>query len=352
MDYSFLEEKLKEALYFSPQKKKAKKILFSFLIFVLLFSTAFFFFQENFIHFFQKNKIQEAKANIFLAKKQEKKTLSSPSQTLKKRLNILLLGIPGPPWPAPYLTDSIEVISISPENSFILVIGIPRDLLVKIPGSNYETRINALYYLSGNTKTLEKKIEEITGLKIDFYVILDLKTLREIIDILGGIKIEVKENIYDPHFPTPSRGTETFSLKKGVYKLNGDEVIKYIRTRNFPEGDFARISHQQQVMEAIRKKIFKLNLLADFDKILKIYKKLKGKTNVSLKDLKNILSLAKNLKEKKVKYLILEAGKKDSLLLYGKTILGGKIASVLWPKAGKFNYSEIKMKIKKLLKNK
>lgn len=345
MDYSSLDKEFKRALYFVPHSKietlfKVSLCFLLLLVAVLPFSLLKFK-TENFlarIEYPEKIKTEEENLSSLLKDKEEK-------------TNFLLIGIPGEPWPAPYLTDSIEIVSINEKKKEILVIGIPRDFLVKIPNSNYETRINSLYSFEKSPRLLEEAVKEITGIKAHYFLVLDLSTIEKVVDILGGIDVEVKEDIFDPRFPTLNRGYETFSISKGHRHLDGRTTIKYIRSRHQIDGDFGRIKRQQQVMEAIREKALKLNILSETSKIFSIFNKVKENTNLGLRELKGLIKIAQDIPNAKVEYFLLNAGKKDSLLSYQTTILGKNLASVLWPRKGKFDYSEIKGKIKSLLEN-
>mgnify|MGYP001033912186 CR=1 FL=1 len=355
MGYSSLEEKFKDALYWDSRGNN-KKFLIGALG-VLLFACSSFVFWGSKSLFSNQNitssvygKLMENPKEETSAQRQEE-SLVPLSKDKNKRINILLIGIPGEPWPASYLTDSIQVISTNPDTQKIAVVAIPRDLLVKIPGSNYETRINSLYSLENNPSLLSKKIREITGINIHYYVAIDLKTLQNIINIVGGIDVNVKKPLYDSLFPTVSRGHETFSLSAGVHHLDGKTVIKYIRSRHQKRGDFGRIERQQQVIEALKKRIIELDILDDLPKVTALFKEFKGKTNFTLKELKTLISLAKKLSKGEIEYFVIDAGKPDSSLLYGQTLLGNKTASVLWPKTGKFNYTKIKERINNLLKD-
>ena len=96
-------------------------------------------------------------------------------------------------------------------------------------------------------------------MKIDYYLVLDLKTLKEIIDILGGVEIVVEKDLFDPKFPKKGGGYEKFILKKGKYLMKGDLVVKYARTRH-PDSDFGRIQRQQKTAFALFKKAKNLTL--------------------------------------------------------------------------------------------
>lgn len=371
MNYFSINEEFRKSLYKSSFFQFRKKEKFSFLfmvsLLIIFFLGIFIDWNKSFI-FSKKEKIESISQNFFSGSfKREKLTISNSEKletgsvfhqkevSLKrdetKRINFLLLGFPGEPWPAPYLTDSIEVISIDEDFKKILVIGIPRDLLVKIPDSGFETRINALYALSNDPKIIREKIKEITGLEIQYWLILDLSFFKKIIDSLNGIEIEVKEDILDKKFPTINRGYETFFIEKGKQIIDGEKTIKYIRSRRTKGGDFDRINRQQQVMEAILEKIKKLNLLLDFPKILSIFEEIKNKTNVNLEEIPLLIEIGKNFSNNenkiKIEYFSLDAGKPDSLLVFGETLIGKNLASVIWPKKGKFDYEEIRETIKK-----
>ena len=354
MDYSHLEARFKDSLYWRP-KNNIKKFLLGIGGGIILLVLGTFIFKNSIFLSLNPDitsqaygKVEENSENL---SKGKENYLTNLSQDKIKRINIILIGIPGKPWPAPYLTDSIQIISINPDSQKILVIAIPRDLWVKVPGSEYETRINSLYSLENNSSLLLKKVKEITGIPAPYYIILDLTTLEKLVNILGGIDINVKESIYDPLFPSVSRGYETFSISAGYQHLDGKTAVKYIRSRHQKRGDFGRIERQQQVIEALRKKITKLNILEDFSKIAALFKEFRGKTNLTFKELKTFIVLTRKFSKKEINYFVIDAGRPNSLLSYKNTILGGKTASVLWPKRGKFNYAEIKEKITNLIKD-
>jgi len=352
MDYSYLGERLEESLYWRP-KKNIKRFLLGIGSGIILLALGTFILKSSLFLSLKAEssqvygKVEKVSEDL---SKEKKNYLASISQDKSNRINILLIGIPGKPWPSPYLTDSIQVLSINPTSKKILAVAIPRDLWVKVPGSRYETRINSLYSLENNPSLLAKKVKEITGISTPYYIILDLKTLERLVNIVGGVDVNVKESIYDPSFPTLSRGYETFSIAAGPQHLDGKTAIKYIRSRHQGRGDFGRIERQQQVIEALRKKIVKLKIFSDLSKITALFKEFKGKTNLSFKEIKTLIVLTKNLSQKEINYFVIDAGRPNSLLSYGSTILKGKTASVLWPKKGRFNYAEIKEKISNLIK--
>jgi len=347
-DYQKINLRFQKELLSNHFKRNAffKKILvFGFLTLgVAAFISSIFFFAPRAE---KEKKIVLGDASL-VSKQKTKELFENPYLKKDKegRINILLLGVPGPPWPAPYLTDSIDVLSIWQNK--IYLIGLPRDLLVKIPKTEYATKINVLYSIGG-IEMIQEKVEEITALKIQYFAVLNLKSMEKIIDAVGGIDIEAIEDIYDPNFPTKNRGIETFQIEKGRHHLSGKEAIKYLRTRNSPEGDFGRMKRQKEVFEKVAQKIQDENF--SFSKIISLFELFFKdiKTNISPKEIYALSQLGENFDAKKMNYFILDGGKKDSPLSFGKTILGSNIASVLWPKEGQFNYQKIQKEIKNFL---
>ncbi len=270
------------------------------------------------------------------------------NQLKKNRINLLFLGIPGEGNSAPQLTDTILIINSSPKGEDPIAISIPRDLLVKYPEKNYYTKINALYKYGG-IETIKTKIKEITDLNIDYYVVLDLGGVKQIIDKLDGIEVDVKEDIYDPKFPAEYNSYQIFSLSRGVQHLDGETALKYIRTRNQANGDFSRIERQQQVISAIKDKTLKLNILWNFPTILELWNDIKQntETNIGLIDIKYVLKLIKKTDLDNIQFGTIA----PPLVVLDTRILGRETASVLIPQNGIEKYNEIKNYINNLLIN-
>ena len=260
----------------------------------------------------------------------------------RDRINVLLLGMTGIPHPAPFLTDTIIIASIKPSTHQLALLSLPRDLLVKLP-SGAHTKINALFAMNGKDPALlAQTIETITGQPIDYYLILDVSGTQQIIDSLGGLNVLVPDDVSDPAFPTDNGGIETFTIEKGWRYFDGVTAQKYLRTRHSEGGDFARMRQQQAVIEALRKKVFGLNMLYDFPTVLSLYRTLTAhiQTDISEKEIKRFYDIAQNISYDNVIHTVVDGDPKDaSALLTSKTIeLGGIPAFVLVPKTGDFDY--------------
>ncbi len=266
------------------------------------------------------------------------------------RINILLLGIGGEKHKGKYLTDTLALASINPKTYQSSILSIPRDLYVKIPDSTFHTKINALYTYGLRNKKMsqkkslaliEKSIEEITGENIHYYIIIDFIGFKKIINILGGVNVEVKDDIYDSHYPGPNYSYETFKISKGFHHLDAETALKYARVRHTKGGDFGRAYRQQQIIASAREKALSLKILANPIKIIKLLNTLGEhlQTNITPAEIPNIIALLKNINIYQTTNKVLDAWSKDSLLKSTHVPLGGVSAYVLLPKAK--NYSQV-----------
>jgi LCP family protein required for cell wall assembly len=262
------------------------------------------------------------------------------------RINILLLGTAGKGKPGQNLTDTIMIASIDTKNKKIALLSLPRDFYANISGTSYSTKINSIYQYGLSQKEgaepIKKTVEEITGLPIHYFIILDFDGFKKIIDDIGGINVSVEKDILDSRYPGPNYSYETFEIKKGLHQMDGDIALKYVRERHDdPEGDFGRAKRQQQVMQSAKNKIFSVktflnpmtlnNFLTDLGDNIK--------TDIQLDEIESFIGLSQKLDTQNITNAVVDAWKKDSILKVSHIFAGGVKAFILVPKVG--NYSEI-----------
>ena len=187
------------------------------------------------------------------------------------------------------LTDSILIISVDQDRKIASTFSVPRDLWVNytVPGEKtlwcsvgYKGKINATYYCKQNdangdrdvaARYFAKKLTEVTDVQIQYYVAVDFKVLRDVVNILGGIDVDVhatdERGIYDICM-------HNLKLKKGMnYNLNGDQVLDLARARNAKGGyglansNFDREINQQRIVNGIKDKALNLGILTDVNKV-------------------------------------------------------------------------------------
>jgi LCP family protein required for cell wall assembly len=123
------------------------------------------------------------------------------------------------------------------------MLAVPRDTLVEIPGVG-EDKIHAAFAIGGPELTVDA-LENLTGLSIGNYVVVDFGGVEEIVDALGGITLTVEEPIA---YSLDGRYVE---IPAGTQTLNGREALAYIRYRGDPTADIGRIGRQQRFLVAL-----------------------------------------------------------------------------------------------------
>ena len=123
------------------------------------------------------------------------------------------------------------------------LLAVPRDTLAEIPGLG-EDKVNAAFANGGPELTVET-LENLTGLPVENYVVLDFGGTREIVDALGSITVNVEEPI-----ETEQDG-EFFSIPAGPQRLTGAQALAYVRYRGGPTADIGRIGRQQRFLQAL-----------------------------------------------------------------------------------------------------
>lgn len=157
-------------------------------------------------------------------------------------------------------TDTIMLAHIPRTRDAAEVISIPRDTWTTIPAYGARAastaKINAAYAWGG-TPLLVSTLESFTGVRIDHVVLLDFVGFGKIIDLLGGVDV----NVDGPFTPTVPPGT---TYTPGVHHMDSTVALDYARQRKqFTDGDFSRMRHQQAIVAAVMQKADRLGLLAN-----------------------------------------------------------------------------------------
>ncbi len=277
--------------------------------------------------------------------------LTDPKRSLLRgetdgRINILLLGRAGERYPGRNLTDTVMVMSIDTRVKKVSLLSLPRDLYAPIPDTDLSTKINSLYQYGLGTgqsiDPLRKSVEEITGQNIHYFALVDFDGFEQIVDALGGIRIDVVRDFSDTRYPGKHYNYETFEIKKGWQTLDGATALKYVRERHDdPEGDFGRAKRQQQTLQAIKEKFFSTRTLLNVFTLRTLLETLgeSVKTDIPPEDIRGFLELARTVDTKNVTTVVIDAWKKESLLRVSHVQVGPTAAFILVPRIG--NWSEI-----------
>lgn len=183
-------------------------------------------------------------------------------------INVLLLGTDARPGESDISnTDTMILLSFDPQNQTMGLLSLPRDLWVPIPGFGYETRINTAFplgetygYTGGGPQLAKDTVSSFIGQPVQYYARVNFQGFVDLVDMIGGVDVDVPFTIYDDKYPTEDYGVTTFYLEAGRQHLDGETALKYVRTRNVDD-DYGRAERQQQVIRAVADKVLRTNML-------------------------------------------------------------------------------------------
>jgi LCP family protein required for cell wall assembly len=242
------------------------------------------------------------------------------------RINVLLLGYGGPGHDGPYLTDSIMLVSIRPAMHEAIMVSLPRDLWVKIPAlprNGYMMgKLNSAYAIGADHKNYPNvrsewktdtgggdlaaaTVSQITGQPIDYWIGVDFKAFRDVVDALGGVRVDVPTALDDPLFPAgESNGTMHIHFDAGWQQFDGERALEYARSRE-TTSDFDRSRRQQLVVLAVRQRVFSLHAIP---RTLSVLGALQDnvRTNLRPGDMKQLADLAGQIKDQDIRRVAID----------------------------------------------
>lgn len=209
--------------------------------------------------------------------------LGHDEETLKNldTLQILIMG------ESTGMSDTIIACSYNPKTQKASMLSIPRDTYVTNGNYKYSAQ-NKINYLYSGGETPERTLEavnEITGLDIKYYILVDTEALRKLVDLIGGVEFDVPTNMnYDDY------GQDLhIHLTKGYQKLNGAQAEQVVRFRHNNDGssypyeygneDYGRMKTQRNLIIAVAKQTIKLKNVTEIKNMINIMKE-DVKTNI------------------------------------------------------------------------
>ena len=179
----------------------------------------------------------------------------APGDRLSLKKNIIVLGVDERAEEHDVgRSDTLFVVMFDTKNKAASLLSVPRDTRVRIKGHGWD-KINHAYAYGGRELT-QKTTEELLGIKINNYVMVDFKGFVGLVDAIGGVDINVEKNMY--YYDTWDGFR--IDLKKGMQHMDGKTAIQYVRYRD-EEGDIGRIRRQQHFIMAVYDRITSANML-------------------------------------------------------------------------------------------
>jgi LCP family protein required for cell wall assembly len=158
-------------------------------------------------------------------------------------------------------TDTIILVHVSPRNKKAVMVSIPRDLKVDIPGHGSD-KINAAYAFGGPA-LLVKTIKQNLGIPVNHYAEVDFAGFLKVVDAVGGVRLCNQ---------TGHRLDDSFAnlhMAPGCHDMNGVQALAFVRARHV-DSDFGRIGRQQQFLRAVMDKVSSTGNLINIPKLVKI----------------------------------------------------------------------------------
>lgn len=188
------------------------------------------------------------------------------------RTNILILGLGGPKNEPSGLTDTIIFFSVDRGSGSSLLLSLPRDIWVP----QMLAKLNTAYYYGNRAEGAGMEwakdfVSQILGQPVHYTFVISFDGFVKIIDLLGGIEVDVERPFVDAQYPVPGKEDdlcegdpktfcryETVSFEKGKQHFDGQRALKFARSRHAEgeEGtDFARSARQQKVILALKERV-------------------------------------------------------------------------------------------------
>jgi LCP family protein required for cell wall assembly len=163
------------------------------------------------------------------------------------KIFVLLIGHDARPGEVRARADAIHIAGINTKTMKGGILNFPRDSWVNIPGRGF-AKINEAYF-SGGPELLAQTLENLTGIRIDYWVTTGFEGFQEMVRALGGVRMNLPYAISDI-------GGSGAQLRAGKQKLKGYEALAYVRTRKpFLGGDATRTTNQGRFLLAALKKL-------------------------------------------------------------------------------------------------
>jgi polyisoprenyl-teichoic acid--peptidoglycan teichoic acid transferase len=239
------------------------------------------------------------------------------------RYNVLLIGADSGVSRWGLRTDSMTVASVDAKTGKTVLIGLPRNMMnFPFPkgsilaeqwphGYNCSTcELNSLSTYAADHKALFDQFEQpgveatmegiegITGLKINYYAMINMPGFRDLADAIGGVTINVRQPI-----AIGKTGEVVGWIKPGVQKLSGDKLLWYARSRATSD-DYSRMARQKCVMNAMLSQVSPATVMKHFSQIAKASAAL-FTTDIPTSEVDHFAKLALKAKSQKISTLSL-----------------------------------------------
>ncbi|MFS0783284.1 LCP family protein [Bacillus sp. 1P06AnD] len=228
-------------------KRKKKKIILT----VILIITLLILLPTSYFAWDYYKSYSDAKKDSSI--KQEE--IDFHGKKFKGKINVLLIGVDTRKEGEVSNSDSMMIAQYDTDTKKAKLVSLMRDMYIDIPGYQKKYKLNAAFLLGGKKdgpELLRKTIKENFDIDINYYAMIDFQGFIKAIDksFPEGIEVNVEHEMSEGIYVT---------LKPGVQRLHGKELLGFSRFRKDAENDYGRVKRQQEVIESVVKEVVSLN---------------------------------------------------------------------------------------------
>lgn len=220
-------------------------------------------------------------------------------------VNILVMGIDEVPNAQPNSeatfagrTDTLLLVRVDAEAGTLNVMSIPRDTRVQIPGFGLD-KINQANVLGGPELVAQTVAYNLGNIQIDRYVRINTSAFREMVDLVGGIEVNVPTRM---EYTDRTQGLY-IDLYPGWQTLNGDQAEQFARYRK-DSGDIGRVQRQQMLLKALRERLTNPTVIPKLPQALRVLQRYVD-TNLTLEEMLAIANFGLEIESNQLQMVML-----------------------------------------------
>ncbi len=206
-----------------------------------------------------------------------------------KQVNILIMGIDARSDEANSRSDTMILASIDGKSKKVALVWIPRDTRVEVSPKRYD-KINSVNYVQGPEAAC-KVVSKLLAIPVNHYVVCNFNGFAKIIDILGGVDMDVEHAMY--HWdPDPKL---QINIAKGQQRLDGQQALGFVRFRGVPTADIGRTGLQQTFVKALAQELLQGSTILKLPRLLPEMAD-NVKSNIPAEDMIYLAKMARDFK--------------------------------------------------------
>ncbi|MGH8916554.1 MAG: LCP family protein [Acidimicrobiia bacterium] len=251
-------------------------------------------------------------------------TIALPLGT--KRFTMLLLGGDAGPGRRGLRTDTMIVASVDTLTGDAALFGLPRNMGgftfsdgTEFPGMG-SGLLNEVYQwglrnpdkfggVDPGASAVSDAASNLLGIPIDYFVLVDMAGFAEIVDVLGGVTVEVGRNIIAPVYDGATGGHTMITIPEGAQLLDGDLALAYARSRT-GSSDYDRMTRQRCLLTALAGQLEPLRIFARFPAVLDVVER-NVTTDLPLSKIPYLVNLAPSISSDRVTVVGFDRGFRD-----------------------------------------